>query len=153
MRKVAPEWLARERVLGSLGLGPEQGRGYEAYMEARVLELGIKAGRKELQANWRSLRRGWYVGSEKFREGLLARAKAALQGKRCESHADLQGRLHNQSRAEEMLTAGLRLLKLGLADLEALPKGQLEKQVLAWWLVRADDCEAAVVGREAVDGL
>ena len=48
------EWLVKERVLGSLGLGLGEHRGYEAYIESRVLELGIKAGRR----NWRLAGRG-----------------------------------------------------------------------------------------------
>ena len=55
-------WLSRERVMGSLGLGPKDVKGYEAYIEGRVLELGSKAGRKELEEEWQALRRGWYVG-------------------------------------------------------------------------------------------
>lgn len=134
VRRARPEWLVTERVLGSLNLRPENRRGYEAYLESRVLELGIKAGRKTLEAGWRSLRRGWYVGGEEFREGLLTRAKAALKGVRRESHRGLERKAHDQSHAEEMLAAGLRLLKLSGRDLSALPKGQSEKQVLAWWL-------------------
>lgn len=42
--------------------------------------------------------------------------------------------MHDQSRAEELLTAGLKLLKLRRSELGTLPKGQREKQVLAWWL-------------------
>jgi REP element-mobilizing transposase RayT len=134
VRQGPPEWLVTERVLGSLNLGPEDRRGYEAYLESRVLELGIQARRKELEAGWRSLRRGWYAGGEAFRDKLLARAKAALAGRRRESHAGLEQKAHDQSHAERMLGAGLRLLKLAGRELSALPKGQREKQVLAWWL-------------------
>src|SRR5437899_1259584 len=35
-----PVWLSTEQVMGSLRLRPEQRRGYEAYIEGRVLELG-----------------------------------------------------------------------------------------------------------------
>jgi hypothetical protein len=114
-----------------LGLGPRQRGGYEAYLEGRVLELGIKARRKELEASWRSLRRGWYVGGEEFKAELLDQAAAALAGKRPESHT---GAGHDQSRAERMLVAGLKRLKVRRSDLASLPKGQPEKQVLAWWL-------------------
>jgi hypothetical protein len=40
--------LKVERVMQSLGLAPDQAKGYEAYLEGRVLELATKAGRKEL---------------------------------------------------------------------------------------------------------
>ena len=33
-----------------------------------------------------------------------------------------------------VLEEGMRLLKLQDGDLAAMPKGQIEKQVLAWWL-------------------
>jgi hypothetical protein len=41
---------------------------------------------------------------------------------------------HDQSRAENMLTRGLAALGIRSQDLASLPKGQTEKQVLAWWL-------------------
>jgi REP element-mobilizing transposase RayT len=40
-----PAWLCRERVMAGLGLKESEGKRYEAYMESRVLELGLKAGR------------------------------------------------------------------------------------------------------------
>jgi hypothetical protein len=67
-RSGAVPWLVQQRVLGSLGLGPTECKSYEAYLESRVLELGTKAGRKELEREWKALRRGWYVGTESFRE-------------------------------------------------------------------------------------
>jgi len=129
-----PEWSAKERVLASLGLGLEERAGYEAYIESRVLELGIKAGRKELEASWAGLRRGWYVGGEGFRLGLLARAKDGLAGRRRESHAGGARRAHDQAQAERMVEWGLGQLGTGKEELMARPKGQMEKQVLAWWL-------------------
>jgi hypothetical protein len=53
-----PVWLSAERVMGGLGLASEDRRGYEAYLEGRVLELGRKAGRREWEAEWKALRRG-----------------------------------------------------------------------------------------------
>ena len=129
-----PEWMVKERVLGSLGLGPKEQRGYEAYVEGRVLELGIKAGRRELEASWAGLRRGWYVGGEGFRLGLLARAKAVLTGKGMESHGGEARRAHDQEQAERMVEWGLGRLGLSREELASRPKGQVEKQVLAWWL-------------------
>jgi REP element-mobilizing transposase RayT len=129
-----PEWLVTERVLGSLGLGPAERSGYETYLESRVLELGSKAGRRELEAAWRNLRRGWYVGGEGFGERLLARAKDALMGKQRESHAGPARTAHDQRHAETMLAGGLRALGMARAELARDPKGQLEKQVLAWWI-------------------
>ena len=132
VRQPPPPWLNTERVLGSLGLPPQARRAYAAYMESRVLELGIKAGRKELESGWKSLRRGWYVGSEGFRKALLSRIEEPPSDGRHPS-APRTGP-HDQSRAEEMLDSGLNLLGLQAEDLPRLPKGQKEKMVLAWWL-------------------
>src|SRR2546430_5515617 len=81
LREQVPTWLERQRVMGSLGLKGADGRGYEAYMEGRVLELGSKAGRKELDEEWRSLRRGWYVGDRGFGVGLAVKLDKALKGR------------------------------------------------------------------------
>ena len=89
LSRKAPQWLCRERVLGSLNLRPEQSRGYAAYLEARVPELGIKAGRKELEKEWKQLRRGWYLGGEKFREELVGRLESAVRGRQRGSHSGI----------------------------------------------------------------
>ena len=133
MKKSPPCWLVTERVLGSLGLAPGARSAYAAYMESRVLELGIKARRKELEAGWKSLRRGWYVGGEGFREGLLERVDKKLAATRGQVTRRTR-QAHDQSRAEAMLKAGLTALGIRSADLATLPKGQTEKLVLAWWL-------------------
>ena len=70
-----------------LGLAKGGVKGYEAYMEGRALELGIKAGRAELEAKWKELRRGWYVGEENFLGQLKTRLGKLVAGKQRESHA------------------------------------------------------------------
>ena len=72
-RKSAP-WLRCAGVLSSLGLGEKDGKGYEAYLEGRALELAGKQGRKawsrggencagagiwEEAISWRNSRNGW----------------------------------------------------------------------------------------------
>jgi len=59
-----PSWLERQRVMGSLGLDERQCKAYEACMEARVLELGRPSLRKQLQEQWKALRRSWYLGDK-----------------------------------------------------------------------------------------
>ena len=135
VRQGPPEWLVTRRVLSSVGLGPGERKGYEAYLETRVLELGLKAGRKELEAAWKSLRRGWYVGSEGFRGGLLARVKGLLrQGRGGPRPGGMAHQAHDQAQAERMLSLGLRRLRLNAGQLAGSSKGQAEKQVLAWWV-------------------
>lgn len=134
VKKARPPWLVTERVLGSLGLAPGARSAYEAYMESRVLELGIKARRKELEAAWANLRRGWYVGSTSFREDLLERVDQQVGAKGRSARGSAPRQPHDQSRAEDMLASGLAALGIRSQDLASLPKGQTEKLVLAWWL-------------------
>ena len=130
-----PAWLCRERVMGSLvGLGPLDAKGYEAYLENRVLELASKAGREEIEEKWKTLRRGWFIGPKSFAEKLQERMELALQGRRRESHSGQAKGEHDQAAAEKQLAAALKLLGLSREALERLPKAAPEKVALAWWL-------------------
>ena len=142
-RRARPGWLETKRVMGDLGLRPTESAGYEAYMEGRVLELGMKAGREALNRQWRMIRRGWYVGGEGFRARLLKRVKEAMDQGRAESYQGAAKRAHGQSEAEGMLEKGMRVLRLDAGQLARGAKGMAEKQVLTWWLR-----ERTTVGRE-----
>ncbi len=131
-----PGWLVAGRVLGSLGLGAEERTGYEAYVEGRVLEQGIEAGRARLAEEWRALRRGWYVGSQAFRERMLGLAGKPLGQARSASLSGGAKREHGEAQAERMLAAGLAVVGLAESDLPTGAKGAPQKQVLAWWLCR-----------------
>lgn len=140
-----PGWLVTERVMGDLGLEPGDCGGYEAYVEGRVLELGLKAGQKALAQEWKGIRRGWYQGGEGFRGRLLRKITDALQGKRAGSYAGEAKRDHGEAQAERLLRLGLAALKIQPGQLEAAPKGAMEKQALGWWL-----CEHTTVPRRWV---
>jgi REP element-mobilizing transposase RayT len=129
-------WLNTERVLGSLGFGPKEVKGYEAYIEGRVLELSSKAGRKELDEEWKSLRRGWYVGSKGFAEKLQEQLDQVMKGRRRESHSGEAKAAHDEAAAERELQRAFRALGLDEGAVERLAKGAREKVVLAWWLRR-----------------
>ena len=134
LRGRAPDWLERKRVMGSLGLKLGDSRGYEAYIEGRVLRLASKAGRKEFEEEWKSLRRGWFVGDSEFGEALAARLEKALKGRQRESHSGDAKAAHGEAEAERRLRRGLGSLGLTSQDLKDLPKGAAEKVVMAWWL-------------------
>ena len=129
-----PSWLERQRVLGSLGLDETQWKGFEAYMEGRVLELGRPSARKQLQEQWKALRRGWYVGGKSFMERLVDGLEMAAQGRRRESHSGPARQAHDEAAAELNLGKAMRALGLNEESLKALSKGSPEKAVLAWWL-------------------
>ena len=129
-----PTWLRRERVFGAMRLDGNPRRGYQAYIEARVLELGLKQGRVELEEKWKALRRGWYVGGEGVFDQLKDKLEAIVVGRRRESHSGGAKHAHGESAAVELLDEGLAALGIRRADLPRLPKGAPEKTVLAWWL-------------------
>ena len=133
-RRPRPGWLITERVLGNLGLEPGDRKGYEAYMEGRVLELGIRAGRKALEGEWKRIRRGWYLGGDGFRGRMLKMVKATFGKGRAASYLGQAKRAHGESEAERLVAQGLVALGLDGQWLAEKPKGMAEKQVLAWWL-------------------
>jgi putative transposase len=145
-----PPWLHRDRVLAGLRLEATDFKRYEAYVESRALELGLKAGRQELEEKWKALRRGWYVGDEGFFEKLKARLGAMVAGKQRESHSGGAKRAHGEAAAQKLLAAGLVALGLAPEDLRKLPKGAPEKTVLAWWLRERTTVSLRWVG-EALD--
>jgi hypothetical protein len=87
-----------------------------------------------LAAEWKALRRGWYVGSETFLAKLEEHLKRAVQGRKRESHSGPAKAAHDEAGAELLLEAGLRAIGLSEAALARLSKGAAPKVVLAWWL-------------------
>jgi len=129
-----PAWLERARVLGALRLRPDDGRGYEAYLEGRVLEIGLQRGRAELEEQWKELRRGWYVGGDRFAERMRRHIERALEGRRKESHSGAAKAGHSEGAAGRLLEEGLAALALSPGDLARRPKVTAEKAALAAWL-------------------
>jgi putative transposase len=132
----SPRWLTRHQVMASLRLGERDRRGYEAYMEARVLELGQAIGRKEWEEEWKALRRGWYLGEESFLEKLEGWLAQAVQGRQRESHSGGAREAHDAAPAERLMKKGMTALGLTPVRLEQLPGTAPEKVALAWWLRR-----------------
>ncbi len=132
-----PGWLRVDRVLGDLGIHRDDGegrRGYEAYMEGRVMELGKKRSREELNKEWQSIRRGWYLGEMRFRQGLEECLDTALKGKARQSFSGEAKQAHDEAAAETKVVQGLAALGIADSALATMAKGAAEKQVLAWWL-------------------
>jgi putative transposase len=129
-----PWWLATEKVMGNLGLKPDDGDGYEAYLEGRVLELGDREGRRQLNETWRGIRRGWYLGDEGFRGRMLKYVQQTLAKGRWGTYSGQAKREHGEAEAERLLAKGMEVLGLGWEALEGGAKGMAAKQVLAWWI-------------------
>ncbi len=133
-KRERPAWLEVGQVLGNIGLELGDRDGYEAYLEGRRQELGIKAGRAELNEEWKMIRRGWYLGGDGFRARLLKLAKGTLAKRKRASYMGEAKGAHGQAEAERLLALGLRVFGLRGAELSHLPKGMAQKRVLAWWL-------------------
>ena len=135
-KRQRPCWLATERTMGNLGLGPADGDGYEAYLEGRAIELGGKAGREALNEQWKRIRRGWYLGDDGFRGRMLKYVKERLRKGRPTTCGGEAKRAHGEQEAQRLLALGLEALQVGDDQLRHGPKGMAEKQALAWWLCR-----------------
>ena len=132
-----PNWLCVDRVLGELGVHRNNRGGrqaYKEYVEGLAKKYFEIAGRKDLDGEWKLLRRGWYLGRESFREKVLAVLDGVMDGKERETYQGEELRAHDEAEADRILHVGLRVLKLKEQDLLRMAKGATEKQVLAWWL-------------------
>ena len=129
-----PAWLCVARVMAAEGVKAGERRRYEADMDSRVLALGLKEGRQELEAKWKALRRGWYVGEESFGEKLKRRLGRLVARKKRESHSGGAKQAHGEAAARELLAADLGVLGLRAGKLRQMRKQTSEKKALAWWL-------------------
>ena len=133
-RRQRPGWLETSRVMGSVGLAKEDRDGYEAYLEGRTLELGIQAGRRELEEQWRGIRRGWCLGDKRFHGRMLKQVEKVLSAGRKKTYSGGAKRAHAEGEAQRLLSDGMRVLGVGAEELARGAKGMEEKQVLAWWV-------------------
>jgi len=126
-----PGWLVRTKVLKSWGL--EEGaagslRGYREKMERfmRFEEDPAAGMRGEFD---KQIKRGWYLGSEEFRE----RLDDLLMGRsQKDTHRGGQRRDHGPAEAERLWREGLELLRVKEDELLGAKSTRMEKQALAW---------------------
>jgi len=133
-----PNWLEVRSVLSATSSGKDDRAGrrrYEAYLESRAVEVEQKRGAgRALEEEWRTLRRGWYLGDETFRDRLLAAVGGLLKGRRRESLEGEEVRANRVQETEELLADALARLGWEPDKVVEGPKGSEQKQVLAWWL-------------------
>jgi REP element-mobilizing transposase RayT len=130
-----PEWLRRERVFNSADL-PDEGTGsrrrYRAWMVRRTDEVLDLEGAEEQAREWRKLQRGWYLGSESFRDRLMDRVDGIVAGRKRNSYHGESLRTHDEREAAKLLSAGLARLGLTAKMVVSLKKTDPRKQALAW---------------------
>ena len=131
-----PEWLQVDKVFSCLRVRDDRaGRGwYRRSMQQRVAEMAGSRKPHELDPDWSKIRHGWCLGESSFREKLLKHLDHVRLGKKSMSLGGPEIHCHNKRQAEELKSQALKALKLTDRTLKAMPKGCIEKQVLAWYL-------------------
>jgi REP element-mobilizing transposase RayT len=132
-RRNIPDWLVREKVLGTWGIQTTDVEGLRTYRQKieryMRFELDPDAGRRgEFE---KQIKRGWYLGAESFADRLLEGLK------RTDNLHQLQGderRAHNEKEAERLLAKALKALNCNEGDLLSMKQNQPEKQAVAWLL-------------------
>ena len=122
-----PVWLETKRVLESCGMTRP---GYRQYMKERVQE--VLGGSEALAGEWKTIRRGWVLGGDAFREKMLVRIGERIQSRKRESYSGEEVKGHDRKRAEELLQKGLRALKIEQEAIQVLKTTDERKQALIW---------------------
>ncbi len=131
-----PEWLEVARTLGNLGLSDDAaGRArYHHQMEKRSLEIAGRDNPREADDRWNRIRRGWYFGSDEFRNRMLEALDGVMDGKRRDSFVGDQVRKHDELEAKRLFDKGLSAFKLSPDDLSGLRKNDPRKKAIAWYI-------------------
>ncbi len=132
-----PVWLVRKRVFAALELADEgvsaRAR-YRAYLERRAAEVAGGQLTDADEEEWRSVRRGWYIGDEAFGEQLQERIDLAVRGRRRDSYRAEGLRRHDERAAEEALQRACETLNVTVNSVYALRQNDPLKQAIAWWV-------------------
>ncbi|HYG36702.1 MAG TPA: transposase [Clostridia bacterium] len=120
-----PGWLRVERLLGEKGIPQDSPAGREEFAKAMERRRAQEAG-----VDHEQIRRDWILGSEAFRQELLAAA-----GERVGlSHYGAQRRESATQKAQRLVQEELEKLGWGESDLLARPKGHAQKVRIAYRL-------------------
>jgi REP element-mobilizing transposase RayT len=122
-REHRPAWLGVARLLGEHGMQEDSARNREAFMmrmEARRLV-------EEDEESLAPIRRGWCLGSEPFRQELLAK----LDGQAGEFANGKLRQEHGESRAERIISEELKQLGWTEEELERARKNAPGKMAIA----------------------
>jgi REP element-mobilizing transposase RayT len=131
LAKKRPDWLVREKVLRTWGLTEGEDwslRGYREKLERfmRFEEDPAAGMRGEFD---KQIKRGWFIGSEEFRE----RLDALLMGRaKNDNHRGGQRQEHGPAEAERLIRKALKALGWDEDALLEAKSVQAEKQAVAW---------------------
>ncbi len=103
-------------------------------MRQRVIDVAKGGG--ETEEEWKRLRRGWYVGSEGFRDRLMDRIDGLVKGRKRTSYRPDGLRRHDEREAERRLEQGCKALAVAVPELWGRKQTDLIKQAVAWHVKR-----------------
>ena len=131
--KQRPPWLVVSRTLWALGLKDRlRDRSvFEDHTEEKILDWRRKRGKKALEEEWKSIRRGWFLGGERFRAFILEFLEKVMEGKRRDSFSGAGAASHDEKEAERLLERGFEVLGIDDGTLMEMKKGAEEKAALA----------------------
>ena len=115
-------WLRVDRLLGAKGIRKDSEAGREQF----ALRMGIRS-RQEQSVDYDDLRRGWCLGSEKFRVELLA----AMSERMGPSHYGRQRHESGEEKAERLVSEGLAAVGWRESELTHRRKGDPVKVEIA----------------------
>ena len=132
-----PPWLKADDLLGWHGW---EGRSshhrqeYEQYLQGRAQACWEEKdpSNPEEKACLQSIRRGWYLGGDAFREKLEGLAATVIKDHKRESYTAEALRRHDEKEAERLLASGLTVLSLSIEEIRLLKQNDQCKQALAW---------------------
>ncbi len=137
-----PEWLQTELGFRASGC-KDNTAGREQFLENlqrrvdwnNAADAGAKPLEETAEASVSStLRRGWYLGSDDFRTELLQRFSKQVEGRKIKAADGYNGpewKDHGETRAAQLLAAGLEHFGLSLEELQRCRKGDPRKILLA----------------------
>jgi REP element-mobilizing transposase RayT len=120
--KERPAWLRVDRVFGEARIPKDSAAGRREL--ARQMELRQES---EATADYQPIRAGWYLGSEEFRQELLAAAAKQIG----RSHYGAERFESSQERANRMVAQELKRLGWDESKLASRRKGDKRKVALA----------------------
>jgi REP element-mobilizing transposase RayT len=141
LKRKRPSWLTVERGLASVGLS-DTARDRKLYLndlESRAREEEAESVNKEGKTVGAALQRGWYLGSEEFRDRLLALGSAALERHRSsgQNYHGPEMSDHGTARARGIIEEFLGQASMSLPTLKARRKSDPFKVEIAAAIRRA----------------
>jgi hypothetical protein len=134
--KYRPPWLLSGRLFASLLRAPDTAGARQklrTYMKQRTEDI-LSGRAKDLEKEWKKIRRSWYYGDDTFKEKMVGLLDEAIGENKRESYGGEEKFLHDATRASRLIADACRLFDLTRKELRALPKVDKRKQAIVWLL-------------------